>query len=119
MKTAAALRIRTHMLIFPISTKVFEEEGPYFDRMVGYVSLYAAYVQLDTKGQPHPHGTSFGWKWIARLLNEKPRTSAACCLLSAVCYLLFAFCSLLSAVCRIYTIIEKPLSKYARTTLRY
>ena len=53
----------------------FEDEVRYFERMVGYVSFYGAYVQLLFQG--HPHGIDRGWVWLARVLNQTPRTATA------------------------------------------
>lgn len=53
----------------------FEREEQYFERLVGYVSFYAAYVQLMYQG--HPHGIEHGWVWLARVLNQAPRPATA------------------------------------------
>lgn len=53
----------------------FEGEEQYFERMVGYVSFYGAYVQMLFQG--HPHGIERGWVWLARVLNQAPRTATA------------------------------------------
>lgn len=39
--------------------------------MCGILSLYAAIIQTDAI--PNSYGMENGWKWMARLLNMKPR----------------------------------------------
>jgi nucleoporin GLE1 len=53
----------------------FEEEDAYFERMSGYINLFAAFVQIPLAD--HPHGLNEAWKWLARVLNQKPRTATA------------------------------------------
>jgi len=58
----------------------FEEEDKYFEKMGGYVSLYAAFMQTDIA--KHPHGLDQAWVWVSRLLNQAPRTATASILLA-------------------------------------
>ncbi|KAJ3096309.1 Nuclear pore complex nucleoporin component [Phlyctochytrium planicorne] len=52
---------------------VFESDDKYNERMCGMVALYAAVVQ--TKDYVNNiYGIDFGWQWLARILNKKPRS---------------------------------------------
>ena len=55
----------------------FEGEEQYFERMVGYVSLYAAYAEAASGVPNHPHGLDKAWSWLARVANQRPRTATA------------------------------------------
>jgi len=59
----------------PNAAVQFETEESYLERMVGYVCLYAAYVENSAASHPHP--ISLAWSWLARLLNRKPRSATA------------------------------------------
>ncbi|EGF78345.1 hypothetical protein BATDEDRAFT_26953 [Batrachochytrium dendrobatidis JAM81] len=48
-----------------------ETEIQYGERMCGILSLYAAMIQTTTV--KNNHGIENGWKWMARILNMKPR----------------------------------------------
>ncbi|GFT19092.1 nucleoporin GLE1 [Nephila pilipes] len=53
-----------------------EEKYKFLNRISGYVRLYAAIIVSplppDVKS-PHPHGLTWGWKWLSRILNLEPR----------------------------------------------
>ena len=73
-----------------------EDEEKYFERMSGYIALYAAYVQSQPPQNQanviHPHGITYAWKWLARLCNHEPRTATAAILhtfLSVAGYILY------------------------------
>ncbi|ELR18754.1 GLE1 family protein [Acanthamoeba castellanii str. Neff] len=56
----------------------FETEEAFFERMAGFVTLYAAIMQADPfQGKPHPHGIEHAWGWMARTLNTTPRRITA------------------------------------------
>jgi len=59
-----------------------ETEETYFERMVGYMSLYCAFMQVSYNSDRHPHGLEAGWTWIARICNRPPRTATASILLT-------------------------------------
>ena len=61
----------------PGAQQQFEGEEQYFERMVGYVSLYAAYAEAASGVAGHPHGLERAWTWLARLSNQRPRTATA------------------------------------------
>lgn len=61
----------------PPQQQQFESEEQYFERMVGYVSLYAAFTESGGRVGGHPHGLDRAWTWAARLCNQKPRTTTA------------------------------------------
>jgi hypothetical protein len=66
----------------PTAPPVFEDELAYFERMGGYVSLYAAFVEgacTPAPGAPPlaGHNHTHAWAWLARLSNMKPRTATA------------------------------------------
>ncbi|XP_037449412.1 protein GLE1-like [Triticum dicoccoides] len=48
----------------------------YLVNVVAYVKLYAAMIQTEIKGMPHPHGLAEGWKWLAMFLNTLPAITA-------------------------------------------
>lgn len=52
-----------------IGYKEGENEETYMERMAGFVSLYAAFLQMPGE---HPHGLDKGWRWLARVLNQPP-----------------------------------------------
>lgn len=54
-----------------------EGEDQYFERMGGYVALYAAFVSEGASVPNHPHGIGAAWVWVARVANQKPRTTTA------------------------------------------
>ena len=62
----------------------WEEEDAYFERQQGYVALLAAVLQAGAT-HPHLHGLPHAWQWLARVLNQEPRTATAA--------VLFAFLS--------------------------
>ncbi|KAJ1566038.1 hypothetical protein HK096_003790, partial [Nowakowskiella sp. JEL0078] len=49
-----------------------EEERAHNERMIGLVALYAAIVTLKIN-EGNPYGLRFGWLWLARICNMKPR----------------------------------------------
>ncbi|KAJ2897203.1 Nuclear pore complex nucleoporin component [Coemansia aciculifera] len=52
-----------------------ESESIYTERMAGMVALYAAIVQIPSaNGKPNPFPVSYGWTWMARVLNLAPRS---------------------------------------------
>ena len=75
--------------------KSFESKLDYYTRMGGCVYLYAALLQQSTAGyfappsehmevRPvvNPLGVAAAWRWLARLLNQKPRMITATILLA-------------------------------------
>ncbi|KAJ2774179.1 hypothetical protein IWQ56_000687 [Coemansia nantahalensis] len=51
-----------------------ESEGIYMERMAGMVALFAAIVQTASNGSSNPFPIRHGWTWLARMLNQAPRT---------------------------------------------
>lgn len=58
----------------------FEEESSYFEKMAGLIALFAAYTQIPY--DRHPHGPAQGWVWLARLLNQEPKTATGTVLIT-------------------------------------
>ena len=56
-------------------SQAWQDEATYFERMRGLVSLLAAFMQSPM--QNHPHGLPAAWAWLARILNQKPRSATA------------------------------------------
>ena len=59
----------------PGTPPTVDTEEQYFERVVGYVCMYAAFIEFDEPR--HTHGAEYGWKWLARILNQKPRSATA------------------------------------------
>mmetsp|Transcript_7071 Transcript_7071/g.12683 ORF Transcript_7071/g.12683 Transcript_7071/m.12683 type:complete len:619 (-) Transcript_7071:1627-3483(-) len=60
-----------------LGRKKDEKIESYYERMCGYISLFAALVQTELPIElgigENPCGIDYGWKWIARICNMKPR----------------------------------------------
>ncbi|XP_054711374.1 mRNA export factor GLE1-like [Uloborus diversus] len=58
------------------SQGVIEKHSNFLLRIGGYVRLYAAIIVSPlppNSENTHPHGLSWGWKWLSRILNMEPR----------------------------------------------
>ncbi|KAL9653037.1 hypothetical protein ABK040_015551 [Willaertia magna] len=55
---------------FDEDTNTFEDKGEYLKRMKSILILYASIIQSDVNN--HSHGISFGWIWLATILNMHP-----------------------------------------------
>eukprot|EP00126_Sphaerothecum_destruens_P000213 Sdes_comp10252_c0_seq1m1888 len=58
----------------------WESQEKYIERMCGITTLFAAIIQTEwssSSSNPqncNPLGIDFGWKWLARILNQNPTT---------------------------------------------
>lgn len=73
----------------------WESKQDYYTRMAGYVALYAACLQqsnvlsfsppseqVETRAIANPLGVTAAWRWLARLVNQKPQRISATILLA-------------------------------------
>ncbi|NWT93379.1 GLE1 protein, partial [Urocynchramus pylzowi] len=64
------------MLGYEVHDSRVEEQDHFLKRMSGMIRLYAAIIQLrwpfGNKQGAHPHGLSYGWRWLAQMLNLEP-----------------------------------------------
>jgi nucleoporin GLE1 len=73
----------------------WESKQDYYARMAGFVTLYAALLQqatvphftppaeaMQTRPVTNPLGVAAAWRWLARLLNQKPHRISATILLA-------------------------------------
>ncbi|XP_041270886.1 nucleoporin GLE1-like [Onychostruthus taczanowskii] len=62
-----------------------EEQDHFLKRMSGMIRLYAAIIQLrwpyGNQQGAHPHGLSYGWRWLAQMLNLEPLADVTAALL--------------------------------------
>jgi hypothetical protein len=89
---------------------LWEEEDAYFERQQGYVALLAAVLQHHSSA-PQLHNLSHAWRWLARVLNQEPRTATAA--------VLYAFLSTAAfALQRVYGAAQvRKLLQYVRTEM--
>uniref|UniRef100_A0A7S3EE64 mRNA export factor GLE1 n=1 Tax=Rhodosorus marinus TaxID=101924 RepID=A0A7S3EE64_9RHOD len=61
-----------------------ETTDQYYERMVGYLSLYSAIMQTDLRafGIQNPIGIEKAWTWIAKTVNSKTRRITATLLIT-------------------------------------
>uniref|UniRef100_A0A8C9EUC5 mRNA export factor GLE1 n=1 Tax=Pavo cristatus TaxID=9049 RepID=A0A8C9EUC5_PAVCR len=75
-KEGASMEEYQRMLGYLVQDSKMEEEDHFLKRMSGLIRLYAALIQLrwpyGSKQGAHPHGLSFGWSWLAQMLNMEP-----------------------------------------------
>ncbi|XP_064245513.1 mRNA export factor GLE1-like [Passer domesticus] len=64
------------MLGYEVHDSEVEEQDHFLKRMSGMIRLYAALIQLRwphaNQQGAHPHGLSYGWRWLAQMLNLEP-----------------------------------------------
>uniref|UniRef100_A0A8C3M647 mRNA export factor GLE1 n=1 Tax=Chrysolophus pictus TaxID=9089 RepID=A0A8C3M647_CHRPC len=75
-KEGASMEEYQRMLGYLVQDSKMEEEDHFLKRMSGLIRLYAALIQLrwpyGNKQGAHPHGLSYGWCWLAQMLNMEP-----------------------------------------------
>lgn len=75
-KEGASMEEYQRMLGYLVQDSKMEEEDHFLKRMSGLIRLYAALIQLrwpyGNKQGTHPHGLSYGWCWLAQMLNMEP-----------------------------------------------
>ncbi|XP_041330759.1 nucleoporin GLE1 isoform X2 [Pyrgilauda ruficollis] len=73
------------MLGYEVHDSKVEEQDHFLKRMSGMIRLYAAIIQLrwpyGNKQGAHPHGLSYGWRWLAQMLNLEPLADVTAMLL--------------------------------------
>ncbi|KAM4893449.1 LOW QUALITY PROTEIN: mRNA export factor GLE1-like [Sylvia borin] len=73
------------MLGYEVHDSTVEEHDHFLKRMSGMIRLYAAIIQLQwpygNKQGAHPHGLSYGWRWLAQMLNLEPLADVTAMLL--------------------------------------
>ncbi|TRZ13404.1 hypothetical protein HGM15179_013707 [Zosterops borbonicus] len=73
------------MLGYEVHDSTVEEQDHFLKRMSGMIRLYAAIIQLwwpyGNKQGAHPHGLSYGWRWLAQMLNLEPLADVTAMLL--------------------------------------
>ena len=89
---------------------LWEEEDAYFERQQGYVALLAAVLQFHSTA-PQLHNLAHAWRWLARVLNQEPRTATAavlCAFLSTAAF----------SLQRVYGVAQvRKLLQYVRTEM--
>nr|XP_031361597.1 nucleoporin GLE1-like [Lonchura striata domestica] len=73
------------LLGYEVHDSTVEEQDHFLKRMSGMIRLYAAIIQLrwpyGNKQGAHPHGLSYGWRWLAQMLNLEPLADVTAMLL--------------------------------------
>nr|XP_054498318.1 mRNA export factor GLE1-like [Agelaius phoeniceus] len=73
------------MLGYEVYDSEVEEPDQFLKRMSGMIRLYAAVIQLrwpyGSRQGAHPHGLSYGWRWLAQMLNLEPLADVTAVLL--------------------------------------
>lgn len=73
------------MLGYEVHDSKVEEQDHFLKRMSGMIRLYAAIIQLrwpyGNRQGAHPHGLSYGWRWLAQMLNLEPLADVTAMLL--------------------------------------
>ncbi|XP_065593625.1 mRNA export factor GLE1 [Cyrtonyx montezumae] len=75
-KEGTPLEEYQRMLGYQVQDSTMEEQDHFLKRMSGLICLYAALIQLrwpygNNQGA-HPHGLSYGWRWLAQMVNMEP-----------------------------------------------
>ncbi|XP_064026976.1 mRNA export factor GLE1 isoform X3 [Pogoniulus pusillus] len=85
LKEGTSMEEYQRMLGYQVKDSMVEEQDNFLKRMSGMIRLYAALIQLrwpygDQQGT-HPHGLSYGWRWLAQMLNMEPLADVTATLL--------------------------------------
>lgn len=75
-KEGMALEDYQKMLGYQVKESKVEQQDNFLKRMSGMIRLYAAVIQLrwpyGNQQATHPHGLSYGWRWLAQVVNMEP-----------------------------------------------
>uniref|UniRef100_A0A8U7NZ86 mRNA export factor GLE1 n=1 Tax=Corvus moneduloides TaxID=1196302 RepID=A0A8U7NZ86_CORMO len=84
-KEGTSMEEYQRMLGYEVHDSKVEEQDHFLKRMSGMIRLYAAIIQLrwpyGNKQGAHPHGLSYGWRWLAQMLNLEPLADVTAMLL--------------------------------------
>ncbi|KFV64082.1 Nucleoporin GLE1, partial [Dryobates pubescens] len=85
LKEGTSMEEYQRMLGYQVKDSMVEEQDNFLKRMSGMIRLYAALIQLrwpygDQQGT-HPHGLSYGWRWLAQMVNMEPLADVTATLL--------------------------------------
>ncbi|XP_035197759.1 nucleoporin GLE1 [Oxyura jamaicensis] len=75
-KEGTSMEEYQRMLGYQFKDSKMEEQDHFLKRISGMIRLYAAIIQLrwpyGNRQGTHPHGLSYGWRWLAQMLNMEP-----------------------------------------------
>ncbi|XP_035411201.1 mRNA export factor GLE1 [Cygnus atratus] len=84
-KEGTSMEEYKRMLGYQVKDSKIEEQDHFLKRMSGMIRLYAAIIQLrwpyGNRQGTHPHGLSYGWRWLAHMLNMEPLADVTATLL--------------------------------------
>ncbi|OXB72165.1 UNVERIFIED_CONTAM: hypothetical protein H355_000882 [Colinus virginianus] len=84
-KEGTPLEEYQRMLGYQVQDSKMEEQDHFLKRMSGLIRLYAALIQLrwpyGSNQGAHPHGLSYGWRWLAQMVNMEPLVDVTATLL--------------------------------------
>ncbi|XP_064578523.1 mRNA export factor GLE1-like [Zonotrichia leucophrys gambelii] len=84
-KEGTSMEEYQRMLGYEVHDSKVEEPDHFLKRMSGMIRLYAAIIQLrwpyGSRQGAHPHGLSYGWRWLAQMLNLEPLADVTAVLL--------------------------------------
>uniref|UniRef100_U3J9T2 mRNA export factor GLE1 n=1 Tax=Anas platyrhynchos platyrhynchos TaxID=8840 RepID=U3J9T2_ANAPP len=84
-KEGTSMEEYQRMLGYQFKDSKIEEQDHFLKRMSGLIRLYAAIIQLrwpyGNRQGTHPHGLSYGWRWLAQMLNMEPLADVTATLL--------------------------------------
>ncbi|XP_040387746.1 nucleoporin GLE1 isoform X2 [Cygnus olor] len=84
-KEGTSMEEYKRMLGYQFKDSKIEEQDHFLKRMSGMIRLYAAIIQLrwpyGNRQGTHPHGLSYGWRWLAHMLNMEPLADVTATLL--------------------------------------
>ncbi|NXF38772.1 GLE1 protein, partial [Nyctibius bracteatus] len=85
MKEGTSMEEYQRILGYQVNDSKMEQQDRFLKRMSGMIRLYAAIIQLrwpyGNKQGTHPHGLSYGWRWLAQMLNMEPLVDVTATLL--------------------------------------
>ncbi|XP_069729289.1 mRNA export factor GLE1 isoform X2 [Phaenicophaeus curvirostris] len=78
LKKGTSMEEYQRILGYRVEDSMVEQQDRFLKRMSGFIRLYAALIQVrwpyGNKQAAHPHGLSYGWRWLAHILNIEPLT---------------------------------------------
>uniref|UniRef100_A0A8B9C1G9 mRNA export factor GLE1 n=1 Tax=Anser brachyrhynchus TaxID=132585 RepID=A0A8B9C1G9_9AVES len=84
-KEGTSMEEYKRMLGYQVKDSKIEEQDHFLKRMSGMIRLYAAIIQFrwpyGNRQGTHPHGLSYGWRWLAHMLNMEPLADVTATLL--------------------------------------
>ncbi|NXM66869.1 GLE1 protein, partial [Serilophus lunatus] len=85
LKEGTSMEEYQRMLGYEVVDSKVEQQDHFLKRMSGMICLYAAIMQVrwpyGNKQEAHPHGLSYGWRWLAQMLNLEPLVDVTAVLL--------------------------------------